>query len=66
MRIDSCRKCGIQLEVNKKCDVCREPNQFFCHNCSNVTEKQIHLQCMLIELDYKLLEIPITNKGSVA
>ena len=36
MRIDSCRKCGIELEVNKKCNVCREANQFFCHNLKTI------------------------------
>jgi len=66
MRIDSCRKCGTLLEINKKCYVCREPNQFFCHNCGNVTEEQIHSQCMLIEPDYKLLELPITSEGVLA
>ena len=62
MRIDLCRKCGTEQEVNKKCDVCREANQFFCHRCSNVTEEQIHFQCMLIEPHYQLLEIPIRRK----
>ena len=55
MRIDSCRKCGTGLEVNKKCDVCRKPNQFFCHNCSDVTDEQIHSVCYLISLDYTML-----------
>ena len=64
MRIDSCRKCGIELEINKKCYVCNKPNQFFCHSCSNVTEEQIHLQCMIIESNYKLLEYPIVRMTS--
>ena len=51
MRIDSCRKCGIELEVNKRCDACRAANQFFCHNCSHVTDKQIHARCDLAGLD---------------
>ena len=54
MRIDSCRKCGTELEVNKRCDVCREANQFFCHSCSHVTDKQIHAACMVASLDQSL------------
>jgi hypothetical protein len=58
MRIDSCRKCGKTLEVNKKCNICDKPNEFFCHNCGNITVEQIHSQCILIERSYKL-ENPI-------
>ena len=58
MRIDSCRKCGKTLEVNKKCDVCNQANEFFCHNCGYTAVEQIHSQCMLINHKYKL-EIPI-------
>ena len=50
MRLDSCTKCGTELEVNEKCDVCREANQFFCHNCGNITEKQIHFQCDILAI----------------
>ena len=55
MRFDSCKKCGTELEINKTCNVCQQPNQFFCHNCGNVTEEQIHFQCMMISFDYSLL-----------
>jgi len=47
MRIDSCRKCGTELEENKKCDICLEINQFFCHNCGYTTDEQIHSKCFL-------------------
>ncbi|MDH3677881.1 MAG: hypothetical protein OEQ12_06220 [Nitrosopumilus sp.] len=57
MKTDSCRKCGTKLEVNKTCQICKEANQFFCHSCGNTTEEQIHFQCMMISLDYALLEI---------
>jgi hypothetical protein len=59
MRIDSCRKCGAILEENKKCNVCNKANEFFCHNCGDITTKQIHSQCMLVDFSYKLLESPI-------
>ncbi len=62
MRVDLCRKCGAEQEVNKKCDICRKAKEFFCHRCGNVTEEQIHFQCMLIEPSYQLLEIPVARK----
>lgn len=59
MRIESCRKCGEILEVNKKCNICKKENEFFCHKCGFITVEQIHSQCMLIGSRSKLLEIPI-------
>ena len=59
MRNDSCRKCGGMLEAKKKCNVCNKANEFFCHRCGNTTIEQIHLQCMLIDFSYKVLESPI-------
>ena len=47
MRIDSCRRCGVGMEVNKKCEICGIPIEFFCHMCSYISEKQIHSECML-------------------
>ena len=57
MRIDSCRKCGTELEVESKCEICKSPDQFFCHGCGNITDKQIHFLCNMVHLDYKLLEM---------
>ena len=54
MRVDSCRKCGTGLEVSKKCDVCKEATQFYCHNCSNVSDKHIHAKCDLASQDQSL------------
>jgi len=59
MRIDSCRKCGVALEVNKRCNVCNKANEFFCHNCGYTTTEQIHSQCMLIDFSCKILESSI-------
>lgn len=39
--------CGAELEVNKKCEFCNHPVQFFCHACGGITDEQIHSQCML-------------------
>jgi|CXWL01.1.fsa_nt_gi hypothetical protein len=47
MRIDSCRKCGNTLEVNRKCHICNKANEFFCHNCRDVTIEQIHSHTFL-------------------
>jgi len=55
MRMDSCRKCGIELEENKKCDICGKVNQFYCHNCGKISEEQIHSECYLISSNYSLV-----------
>jgi len=47
MKDESCRHCGAELEVNKKCEFCNNPVQFFCHACGGITDEQIHSQCML-------------------
>lgn len=47
MRNDSCRKCGCDMEVNQNCPVCGKPFEFFCHRCSNITDKQIHSDCLI-------------------
>jgi len=58
MKSESCRKCGCELEMNKKCDICNQANQLFCHGCGHITEEQIHFQCMMISFDYALLDNP--------
>jgi len=56
MRINSCRKCGTELEINKKCNVCREIVQFSCHTCDHITDEQIHSVCCLVDADSNLLK----------
>jgi predicted amidophosphoribosyltransferase len=56
MKLDSCRQCGKEMEINKKCNICSEANQFFCHGCGYVSDEQIHFQCMMISFDHALLE----------
>ena len=55
MTQDSCRKCGVELEVKKTCNICSQANQFFCHNCGYESEEQIHFQCMMVSFDHALL-----------
>ncbi|MCH7560026.1 MAG: hypothetical protein IIC67_01420 [Thaumarchaeota archaeon] len=55
MKIESCRTCGKELEVKKKCDICSQANQFFCHNCGYEGEEQIHFQCIMMSFDIALL-----------
>ncbi len=46
MRIDSCRKCGEILEVNKKCNMCNKANEFFVINVEiPLQNKLIHSVC---------------------
>ncbi len=56
MKLTSCRRCGKEMEINKKCNICSEANQFFCHGCGYVSDEQIHFQCMMISFDHALLE----------
>ncbi len=59
MRIDSCRKCGTDLKVDQSCSVCNEPTTFKCENCNIETDMQYHIQCMLVDFDYKLLQASV-------
>ena len=56
MRNDSCRKCGDELKTKENCLVCHQPIKFICKTCHAETNEQIHLQCILIDMDYKLLD----------
>ena len=56
MRNESCRKCGAELEIKKKCSVCKEGIACICKECHFETDEQIHLQCNLMDMDYKLLD----------
>ena len=55
MKDESCRRCGNDLEVNTKCDICSKPNQFYCHECGYVSDEQIHFECVMISMDHTLL-----------
>jgi hypothetical protein len=55
MRNESCRKCGADLEIKQKCSVCKEGITNICKECHFETDEQIHLQCKIIDMDYKLL-----------
>lgn len=55
MRNDSCRKCGNTLQIKQNCSICRNPIKFSCKSCHAETDEQIHLECMFIDMDYKLL-----------
>jgi predicted amidophosphoribosyltransferase len=34
MRIDSCRKCGEELQITRLCSNCVQPLHFDCNNCN--------------------------------
>ena len=55
MRNDSCRKCGNEMKTKQTCSICNHPLKFICKSCNTETSEQIHLQCILIDMDYKLL-----------
>lgn len=47
MKQDSCRRCGNELQVNKKCGICNQENQFYCNGCGYETIEQVHFECMM-------------------
>jgi len=53
IRIDSCRKCGIELSVKQKCSLCTKPIKFACEKCHGETDEQIHSICRLIDVNHK-------------
>ncbi|WP_148680125.1 hypothetical protein [Nitrosopumilus maritimus] len=52
MRVESCRKCGTELEIRQNCSVCKEPKKFECKNCKVETDEQIHSICRLVDMNY--------------
>ena len=44
---ESCRTCGLDLDVFLKCAECRQPSQFICNRCERTTLHQFHLNCNL-------------------
>ena len=42
MRIDSCRKCGQELQVTTLCSNCDQPLHFECNNCTVFVDDPIH------------------------
>jgi len=42
MRIDSCRKCGQELQVMQLCNNCNQPLHFECNNCVVFVDDPIH------------------------
>ena len=42
MRVDSCRKCGQELEVMQLCSHCDQPLHFGCNNCNSFVDDPIH------------------------
>lgn len=42
MRKESCRTCGIQMEPELKCEVCRDFIALHCSNCGRTNDPQIH------------------------
>ncbi|WP_428324141.1 hypothetical protein [Nitrosopumilus sp.] len=55
MKDTSCRKCGDQLYVYKKCNVCFKPNQFTCGKLGHTTDEEIHMKCIMIDMDHTIL-----------
>ena len=59
MRIDSCRKCGIELTIKQKCSICNEPLKFNCKKCHFESEEQIHSLCRLADMSHNPLILEV-------
>ncbi len=42
MRVDSCRKCGEELQVMHLCSYCVQPLHFECNTCNSFVDDPIH------------------------
>ncbi len=42
IRIDSCRKCGKELQVIQLCNNCDQPLHFECNNSNAFVDEPIH------------------------
>ena len=56
MEHKTCKACNSNLEVEKRCKLCEEPTQLFCHTCGVVTEKIMHPACMVIDVNSMIVE----------
>ena len=54
MRNDSCRKCGAETEIKQRCSVCKDGVTSICKKCHFETEEQIHFQCSILDMNFKL------------
>ena len=57
MKIESCRKCGTELEIKQNCSYCSSPTQFHCKKCDIDTEMQIHLNCFQSSFEKEILQV---------
>ncbi len=45
--MNSCRKCGFEMEVYSNCHVCKKPIELICNKCNINTDKEIHSKCII-------------------
>jgi len=50
MRIESCRNCGNTISVLKYCEVCKQPIQLRCENCSKFVDDPFHSKCETVSV----------------
>ena len=43
MRLESCRKCGLEMKPDMRCEICRDYNRLHCPKCDATTEEQVHI-----------------------
>ncbi len=57
MRIDSCRKCGQELQITQQCGNCDQPLHFECKNCNAFVDEPIHQHENLTKLLFQNVEV---------
>jgi hypothetical protein len=57
MKVESCRKCGTELEIKQSCSFCISPIQFHCKSCDIDTDIQIHTGCFQSSFDEQVTKI---------
>ena len=62
MRIDSCRKCGKELQVMRLCSNCEQPLHFECSNCSAFVDNPIHQHENLLHSLFSFSEELMTKR----
>ncbi len=66
MKIDSCRNCGIELQVMRLCSHCDQPLHFECNNCNAFVDDPIHQHENLSQSLFSISEELMTKRDMSA
>ena len=43
MRLENCRVCGLEMEPDQRCEVCKNFVRLHCPKCGKTNDPQVHL-----------------------